>query len=92
MGRGYQHPDSDKERSLQPAAWNLETLVSANLLRAPRFLPKETRRDDASAGMNGPLEGLASGRAVPLLGSGSVVASDVYVTFVYNGLFFKQCW
>lgn len=48
-----------KERSLQPAAWKLETLVSANLLRAPWFLPKETRRDDASRRMNRLLEGPA---------------------------------
>uniref|UniRef100_A0A8B9XPP9 Uncharacterized protein n=1 Tax=Bos mutus grunniens TaxID=30521 RepID=A0A8B9XPP9_BOSMU len=47
-----------KERSLQPAACKLETLVSANLLRAPWFLPKEMRRDDASNRMNRPLEGL----------------------------------
>lgn len=30
-----------KKRSLQPAACKLETLVSANLLRASWFLPKE---------------------------------------------------
>lgn len=47
-----------KERSLQPAACKLETLVLANLLRAPWFLPKEMRRDDASNRMNRPLEGL----------------------------------
>lgn len=48
-----------KERSLPPAAWKLETLVSANLLRAPWFLPKEMRRDEASNRTNRPLEGPA---------------------------------
>lgn len=57
VGWGYQHTHLEKERSLQPAAWKLETLVSANLLRAPWFLPKEMR-DDASHRMNRPLEGL----------------------------------
>lgn len=54
---GYQHPSSEKERSLQPTACKLEALVSANLLRAPWFLPKETRRD-ASSRTNRLLEGL----------------------------------
>ena len=47
-----------KERSLQPAACKLETLVSADFLTAPWLLPKEMRRDDASNRMNRPLEGL----------------------------------
>uniref|UniRef100_A0A673SVN9 Uncharacterized protein n=1 Tax=Suricata suricatta TaxID=37032 RepID=A0A673SVN9_SURSU len=60
-----------KERSLQPAAWKLETLVPANLLRAPWFLPKETRRDDASSRMSRPLEGpgWCTSRAEGKLGS-----------------------
>lgn len=75
------------------AACKLETLVSANLLRAPWFLPKETRRDDASNRTNRPLEGLVwmhfTFREFDLPGNCNVVASDLYVTFVYNGIFFK---
>lgn len=83
-----------KERSLQPAAYKLETLVSANLLRAPWLLPKERRRDDASDRMSRPPEGLVwmysrSEEKLELPGNRSVVASDLYVTFVYNGIFFK---
>lgn len=36
-----------KQRSLQPAAWTLETLISANLLRVSWFLPQKTRHDAA---------------------------------------------
>lgn len=40
-GVGLPASQFGKERSLQPAAWKLETLVSANLLRAhPGFSPK----------------------------------------------------
>lgn len=56
-GAGLPASQFGKERSLQPAACKLETLVSANLLRVPWFLPKEMR-DDASNRMNRPLEGL----------------------------------
>lgn len=36
--------------NLQPAAWKLETLVSASLLRAPWFLPKTGALAPASEG------------------------------------------
>lgn len=84
------------KRSLQPATYQLETLVSASLLRAPWLLPREKRRDDASDRMRRPPQGLVwmcsrSEEKLELPGNRSVVASDLYVTFVYNGIFFKQC-
>lgn len=77
---------------MQPTACKLETLVSANLLRAPWFLPKDTGETPAAGRTNGPLEGLVwmdLEEKLELPGNCNVVASDVYVTFVYNGIFFK---
>lgn len=67
-------------------------LVSASLLRPPFVCPQ----DETSSGtrMNRPLEGLVcmnfrSEENLDLPGNCNVVASDFYVTFVYNGMFFK---
>lgn len=61
-------------------------LVSASLLRPPSFIPKEMR-NPSSTRMNRPLEGLvcmdfSSEENLDLPGNCSVVASDLYVTFV----------
>lgn len=44
-GAGLPASQFGKERSLQPAACKLEALVSATLLRAPWFLPKDGSRE-----------------------------------------------